>query len=221
MITRIESLTVTGMLLINTVLNSHSIVHGSITRWFETIMEDRIQLLTTPRDGEIDDDGNSYVRRNRKLIDRQPPTSSYTIHDETETLDHSLLSFLSESSLGREKVIEFMIDQYVSPTSPDDNMIDKLDNAMDAISLLETDGEPVQVVGYPFLFVGSVGTSALACYITGTYDVVHCVYLLTLLATFATILQKQRCITQPQGNTRHGYHEHNQLVFHRSVSRLR
>ena len=169
MITRIESLTVTGMLLINTVLNSHSIVHGSITRWFETIMEDRIQLLTTPRDGEIDDDGNSYVRRNRKLIDRQPPTSSNTIHDETETLDHSLLSFLSESSLGREKVIEFMIDQYVSPTSPDDNMIDKLDNAMDAISLLETDGEPVEVVGYPFLFVGSVGTSgALAYYITGT-----------------------------------------------------
>jgi hypothetical protein len=223
MIARRASLAMTGMLLIDAVLNSHSLVHDSIARWFEAIMEDHIQLLTTRRDGEIDDDddGNNYVRRNRKLVDRQSPNSSNSSNNEIESLDQSLLSFLSDSALGRQKVIEFMIDQYVSPTTPDDNMIDKLDNAMEAISLLETDGEPIQVGGYPFLFVGSVGTSALACHITGTYDVVPCVYLLKLLDTYATILQKQRCISQPQGITRHGHYEHNQLVFHRSVSRLR
>ena len=112
------------------------------------------------RDESFDDD-DRYVRRKRKLIDRQVPTSSKTINDETETLDHSLLSFLSESAVGRQKVIEFMIDQYVSPTSPEANLIDKLDNAMEAMSFMDTDAEPIQVVGYPFLFVGSVGTSTL------------------------------------------------------------
>ena len=98
MIARRASLIMTGVLLINAVLNSHSLVHDSITRWFEAIMEDHIQLLTTRRDGEIDDDGNNYVRRNRKLVDRQSPTSSNNSNNEIESLDQSLLSFLSDSA---------------------------------------------------------------------------------------------------------------------------
>ena len=74
-----------------------------------------------------------------------------------EGIDQTLLSFLSKSSYAREKVIEMVIDLYTSPSSPRDLLTDKLDNAIEAIDLVETDGEPIQVKGYPFLFVGSVG----------------------------------------------------------------
>jgi hypothetical protein len=71
--------------------------------------------------------------------------------------DHILLSFLSKSSFAREKILEMVIDQYTSSSSPSDSLTDDLDSAIDAIESLETDGEPIQVKGYPFLFVGSVG----------------------------------------------------------------
>jgi hypothetical protein len=144
-----------GMLLINTVMNSHSL-HDSIVR-YEATIDNNFRL---PTEGNTNDDDN--VRRNgkRKLVDRKPvASSSSNTDDEESSLDQALLSFLSESSVGRQKVIEFMIDQYVSPSTPDNNMVDKLDNAMEAMSFLETDAEPVQVLGYPFLFVGSVGES--------------------------------------------------------------
>jgi hypothetical protein len=156
MIARRASLAMAGMLIINTVMNSHSL-HNSVTRY-----EASMDGIPMPTRDESSDGDYHYMRRKRKLVDRHLPTSSNTINDETESMDQSLVSFLSESAVGRQKVIEFMIDQYVSPTTPDDIMTDKLDNAMEAISFMETDGEPVQVVGYPFLFVGSVGTSALA-----------------------------------------------------------
>jgi hypothetical protein len=150
---RRASLTMAGMLI--TVMNSHSL-HDSITR-----CEASMDGISMPTRDESFDDDRHYVRRKRNLVDRQLPTSSNTINDKIESMDQSLLSFLSESAVGREKVIEFMINQYVSPTSPEANLVDKLGNAMEAISFMETDAEPVQVVGYPFLFVGSVGTSTL------------------------------------------------------------
>jgi len=117
-------------------------------------------------DGNNDADDN--VRRRRKLVDQQKEQSTSTSSSSNnndinlsdfKNLDQTLLSFLSESSVGRQKVIEFMIEQYVSPTTPDDTMTDKLENAMEAMSFLDTDAEPVQVVGFPYLFVGSVGKS--------------------------------------------------------------
>ena len=99
----------------------------------------------------------------RRMIEQQEQSTLSDTRSDIDSiydsLDQTLLSFLSESSFGRQKVIELMIDQYVSPTTPDDNMTDKIDNAMEAMSFIETDGEPVQVVGYPYLFVGSVGES--------------------------------------------------------------
>jgi hypothetical protein len=71
-----------------------------------------------------------------------------------------LLSFLSKSSFAREKILELVIDQYISSSSPSDSLSDDLDSAIDAIESLETDGEPIQVKGHPFLFVGSVGEIA-------------------------------------------------------------
>jgi hypothetical protein len=74
--------------------------------------------------------------------------------------DKTLLSFLSKSSFAREKILELVIDQYISSSSPSDSLSDDLDSAIDAIESLETDGEPIQVKGHPFLFVGSVGEIA-------------------------------------------------------------
>jgi len=120
------------------------------------------------------DDAADNVRRRRKLIEQQEErsTSSSSSNNiinlsDFKSLDQTLLSFLSDSSFGRQKVIEFMIEQYVSPTTPDDTMADKLENAMEAMSFLDTDAEPVQVVGFPYLFVGSVGES------TTTHDNLH------------------------------------------------
>jgi hypothetical protein len=56
------------------------------------------------------------------------------------------------------EVIDLIINGYISPDSPDDR--DKtLGNALEAIKFKQTDGDPVQVRGYPFLHVGSVGAS--------------------------------------------------------------
>ncbi len=148
----IARITMGGILLINTVMNSHSL-HDSIGRYEANI--DGI-LPTLGESNNIDDD-DTGVRRSRTLDGSTSSNNGIKINNELDSLDQTLLTFLSESSVGRKKVIEFMIDQYVSRTTPDDNMTDKLDNAMEAMSFTDTDAEPVQVLGYPFLFVGSVG----------------------------------------------------------------
>ncbi len=147
----IARITMGGILLINTVMHSHSL-HDSIGRYEANIVG---ILPTRGASNNIDDDDND-VRRRRKL-DGSNSNNNIKINNELDSLGQTLLTFLSESSVGRQKVIEFMIDQYVSPTTPDGNLTDKLDNAMEAMSFTETDAEPVQVLGYPFLFVGSVG----------------------------------------------------------------
>lgn len=82
------------------------------------------------------------------------------LHPSANNAGKTLLSFLSKSSFAREKVLELVIDQYISSSSPSDSLTDDLDSAIDAIESLETDGEPIQVKGHPFLFVGSVGEIA-------------------------------------------------------------
>jgi len=73
-----------------------------------------------------------------------------------EDKDQTLLSFLSESSFARKKITDLIIHRYTA-TLPSEIESDGLDNAIEAIELLETDGEPIQVSGRPFLYVGSVG----------------------------------------------------------------
>jgi hypothetical protein len=72
-------------------------------------------------------------------------------------IDQILLLFLSESSFAREKVLEMFNDQYITSSSSSDSLTDYLDTAIGVIESLEADGKPIQVKGYPFLFVGSVG----------------------------------------------------------------
>lgn len=76
--------------------------------------------------------------------------------------DRTLLSFLGKSSFGRNEVIDLIVNEYTSMTSATDSSDDVshwLHKAIQAIEFSETDGEPVQVKGHNFLFVGSVGAS--------------------------------------------------------------
>ncbi len=71
------------------------------------------------------------------------------------SVDQTLLSFLDDSSFARDLVVNMMVTEYTTASNPD--IDDRLDNAIEAIQLCETDGKPIQVKGYDFLYVGSVG----------------------------------------------------------------
>lgn len=72
-------------------------------------------------------------------------------------MDWTLLKYLDESSHGRDAVIDLLVNEYTSKNNPDKDMIDWLESAIEAVELSEADGEPVQIEGHEFLFVGSVG----------------------------------------------------------------
>lgn len=88
-----------------------------------------------------------------------------------EASDHHindvLLSFLASSSYGRDRVIDLIVSEYTNANNNDlnhpkkkhHNRIDSLDDAIQALEMSETDGEPVPVKGHDFLFIGSVGAS--------------------------------------------------------------
>ncbi|KAL3808752.1 hypothetical protein ACHAXA_010945 [Cyclostephanos tholiformis] len=76
---------------------------------------------------------------------------------ELSSVDQSLLTFLGESSFARDLVINMIVNDYTTNYYPD--IDDRLDNAIEAIELCETDGEPIQVKGRDFLYVGSIGAS--------------------------------------------------------------
>jgi hypothetical protein len=74
---------------------------------------------------------------------------------ELSSVDQTLLSFLDDSFYARDVVINMMVTEYTTIYYPD--IDDRLDNTIEAIQLCETDGEPIQVKGYDYLYVGSVG----------------------------------------------------------------
>ena len=81
-------------------------------------------------------------------------------------IELSLMPFLAESSFIRDKVIDLIVNEYIVPNGVDTARFDRFDNAMKAMQLLETDGEPIQVEGYPYLFVGSIGERGICLYST-------------------------------------------------------
>jgi hypothetical protein len=58
----------------------------------------------------------------------------------------------------KDEVINLIMTTYASTSSPDEDY-EILDSAFEAIDFKHTDGKPVQVNGYPFLYVGSVGAA--------------------------------------------------------------
>ena len=72
---------------------------------------------------------------------------------------NALFTELAESSPEvKDEVIDLIVNKFIASTSPDE-LDDKLDSAFEVIDFKLTDGEPVQIEGYPFLYVGSVGAS--------------------------------------------------------------
>ena len=73
--------------------------------------------------------------------------------------DKTLLNYLLRSSYARSKTLQLLTNEYISEKSTDIEMSDRLEDTIEAMDLVVSDGDPVQVEGYPFLFVGSVGAS--------------------------------------------------------------
>ena len=69
------------------------------------------------------------------------------------------MKFLKKASYGRDRVVEWLLNEYTTQ-NPDKDKDDLLDDAFEAMYISETDNEPVQIKGHDFLFVGSVGKSS-------------------------------------------------------------
>jgi hypothetical protein len=83
--------------------------------------------------------------------------NSTSIAKGMSTIDSSLMTFLAESSTLRARVVDLIIDDLTVPNGVCTERSDRFENAMEAMHLLETDGESIPMEGYPFLFVGSIG----------------------------------------------------------------
>ena len=82
--------------------------------------------------------------------------------------DQALMKFLNKSSYGRDRVVEWLLNEYTTQ-NPDKDRDDLLNDAFEAMYISETDNEPVQIKGHDFLFVGSVGKSSLKNNISSLY----------------------------------------------------
>lgn len=78
----------------------------------------------------------------------------------------ALLKTLSTSSFLRGRILDIMVKEYISPTTLDNDNESKRESAIEAWQFTEMDNEPVPIAEYPFLFVGSVGTSVYFLYLT-------------------------------------------------------
>lgn len=98
----------------------------------------------------------------QNTMKRGPPSHDELLsQDAYATLsdaEKKLFSYLSDSAAGRDRVRDLLIREFVSETALDPNTEELLESAVGAMKLIETDNEPIQVEGFPFLFVGSVGT---------------------------------------------------------------
>ena len=143
--------------------------------------EQTIQLLTDKYTSDL----SSNMLMSDKLDDaieaisdidaneEKQATSSSSIFDDVQglsSLDMKLLEFLLQSSFAREQTVQLLIDEYISPNytlggwkwwysslSGEVLTSDLFNDTIEAMDLVVTDGLPVQIEGYPFLFVGSVG----------------------------------------------------------------
>lgn len=69
-----------------------------------------------------------------------------------------LLKSLASSAILRGRVLDMIVEEFISPMTPDNDNESKRESAIEALQFTETDNEPVPIEDYPFLFVGSVGT---------------------------------------------------------------
>ena len=96
----------------------------------------------------------------QQVIEKQEEIDTITKkYNPKNKAQNTLFTELAESSAGvKNEVIHLIVNKYIASTSSDE-LYDKLDSAFEVIDFKLTDGEPVQVEEYPFLYVGSVGAS--------------------------------------------------------------
>ncbi len=75
--------------------------------------------------------------------------------------EHALLKSLSSSPFLRGKVLDMMVQEYIAPTTLDNDNESKRESAIEAWQFTEAEDEPIPIQGYPYLFVGSVGTHTM------------------------------------------------------------
>lgn len=102
---------------------------------------------------------NKYLQYKLNRQHKKISILQHELYEPKSRSDYVLMRDLAQSSPQvKNEVIHLIIDEYVSTSSPD-KLSEKLDSAFEAIDFMYTDGEPVQVKGFPFLYVGSVGAS--------------------------------------------------------------
>mmetsp|Transcript_17570 Transcript_17570/g.38038 ORF Transcript_17570/g.38038 Transcript_17570/m.38038 type:complete len:405 (+) Transcript_17570:216-1430(+) len=128
-----------------------------------------IDVMVNEYTTEFGEDGNNTfdrfesavkVLRNNTHDEDEEVAAIDIITDKLSTIDQELLSILSTSSFARDSVIDLMVNEYTTDFGHDgDNRLYRFESAVEAIGISETDAEPIQVKGHPFLFVGSIGAS--------------------------------------------------------------
>jgi hypothetical protein len=154
---------------------------------------------------------SSYVS-----TDAEEEEVSNNLYTNLPPAEQTLLVFLSEStedsSVARKQVVDILVEKYMSPTSPDkDDLNAMIDSALEAMIFTKTDNQPVQVEGYPYLFVGSVGTS---CEIVLWYILISTQYFLSCSSlTCTTWISPRRCNDRRQSSPTWNYSYHQRLFL--------
>ena len=92
---------------------------------------------------------NSVLKKKLSLYEPKSQTRTQRV----------LISGLADSYAEvQDEIADLLIQTYTSAPS-DSPPFDTLDSALQAVEFKVMDGEPIQVKGYPFLYVGSVGAS--------------------------------------------------------------
>jgi len=104
---------------------------------------------------------NKHLRN--KLNEEEEQITSlqrnFSLYEQRSLSEKILMTDLTDSSSKvKDELIDLIISNYASTSSPYEQF-EKLDSAFEAVEFKHSDGEPAQVNGYPFLFVGSVGSS--------------------------------------------------------------
>eukprot|EP00984_Skeletonema_dohrnii_P020095 scaffold9709_cov126-Skeletonema_dohrnii-CCMP3373.AAC.6 len=104
---------------------------------------------------------NKHLRN--KLNEEEEKINSlqrnFSLYEQRSLSEKILMTDLTDSSSKvKDELIDLIISNYASSSSPYEQF-EKLDSAFEAVEFKHSDGEPAQVNGYPFLFVGSVGSS--------------------------------------------------------------
>ena len=123
--------------------------------------KDHINISNNGNNDRSDEMYEKNIAQMQKKIDEKKKEinslkQKLSSNSELETM---LLSGLAQSSSSeKDEVIKLLIEQYTAGSSPDETE-DRLVSAFEAIGYKHTDGRPIRINGYPYLYVGSVGAS--------------------------------------------------------------